>query len=549
MLKDITLGQFFPGHSAIHRMDPRTKLILTIVYIVALFVAQNWISYLVMMAFLVFCIWLSKIPPKSILRGMKPLVFILVFTAVLNLFYTDGGVELVRFGSLAITSEGLKRAIFMIWRILMLISGTFLLTYTTSPISLTDGLESLLNPLKRIHVPVHELAMMMSIALRFIPTLIEETDKIMNAQKARGADFETGSIIQRAKALVPILVPLFISAFRRADELATAMEISRTLRFPVATRVETFAGGRAELVEMTVKEEWPLVDKTLMEINRNLGIDLLFCAIVRNGQAFVPKGDTKIQAGDVIYLTGAAEKFRSSFRKLHLFKKPLQSVIIAGGGRVSHYLTGILLKQGLKVTVVDPRPHVAERLARECPGAAVMQDDVMRYFDSMLETDFAHTDAFIAITSNDEYNLVASMYAESQGISKVVTRINAKSRLKVLPKTSKICTVSRNDVAADRIFAYSRSLMNASGDDKVESLYRLMDGKIEFIELNIDDKDKNLNIPLKNLKLKRNVLVAFIIRDTQTIIPRGDDEIHDGDTVLIGSINHHIAELKDIFAD
>lgn len=224
MLKDITLGQFFPGHSAIHRMDPRTKLILTIVYIVALFVAQNWISYLVMMAFLVFCIWLSKIPPKSILRGMKPLVFILVFTAVLNLFYTDGGVELVRFGSLAITSEGLKRAIFMIWRILMLISGTFLLTYTTSPISLTDGLESLLNPLKRIHVPVHELSMMMSIALRFIPTLIEETDKIMNAQKARGADFETGSIIQRAKALVPILVPLFISAFRRADELATAME-------------------------------------------------------------------------------------------------------------------------------------------------------------------------------------------------------------------------------------------------------------------------------------------------------------------------------------
>ena len=224
MLKDITLGQFFPGHSAIHRMDPRTKLILTIVYIVALFVAQNWISYLVMMAFLVFCIWLSKIPPKSILRGMKPLMFILVFTAVLNLFYTDGGVELVRFGSLAITSEGLKRAIFMIWRILMLISGTFLLTYTTSPISLTDGLESLLNPLKRIHVPVHELSMMMSIALRFIPTLIEETDKIMNAQKARGADFETGSIIQRAKALVPILVPLFISAFRRADELATAME-------------------------------------------------------------------------------------------------------------------------------------------------------------------------------------------------------------------------------------------------------------------------------------------------------------------------------------
>ena len=224
MLKDITLGQFFPGTSAIHRMDPRTKLILTVVYIVALFLAANWFSYLLMMVFLVSCIKISKIPPKAIVRGMKPLVLILVFTAVLNLFYTDGGVELVRIGSLAITSEGLKRAFFMIWRILMLISGTFLLTYTTSPISLTDGLESLMNPLKKLHVPVHELAMMMSIALRFIPTLIEETDKIMNAQKARGADFENGSIIQRAKALVPVLVPLFISAFRRADELATAME-------------------------------------------------------------------------------------------------------------------------------------------------------------------------------------------------------------------------------------------------------------------------------------------------------------------------------------
>lgn len=224
MLKDITLGQFFPGKSPIHRMDPRTKLILTVVYIVALFLANNWLSYLAMMVFLVSCIKISAIPPKSIVRGMKPLVLILVFTAVLNLFYTDGGIVLVRLGSLAITTEGLKRAFFMIWRILMLISGTFLLTYTTSPISLTDGLESLMNPLKQLHVPVHELAMMMSIALRFIPTLIEETDKIMNAQKARGADFENGSIIDRAKALVPVLVPLFISAFRRADELATAME-------------------------------------------------------------------------------------------------------------------------------------------------------------------------------------------------------------------------------------------------------------------------------------------------------------------------------------
>ena len=224
MLKDITLGQFFPGNSIIHRLDPRTKLILLIAYIVALFCAVSWVSYATVFVFLAVAIALSKIPVKSIVRGMKPLVVILIFTGVLNLFFTTGGDVLVHFGVITITTEGLVRAIFMVVRILMLISGTFLLTYTTSPISLTDGLESLLGPLKAIRLPVHELSMMMCIALRFIPTLIEETDKIMSAQKARGADFETGSLLQRVKALVPILVPLFISAFRRADELATAME-------------------------------------------------------------------------------------------------------------------------------------------------------------------------------------------------------------------------------------------------------------------------------------------------------------------------------------
>ena len=225
MLKDITLGQYFPGNSVIHRLDPRTKLIMLVVYIVALFMATNWVSYALMAAFLVAVVKISTIPPKSIVRGMKPLVMILVFTGVLNLFFTTGeGEPLLDFWIFTVYAEGLERAIFMVVRILMLISGTFLLTYTTSPISLTDGLESLMNPLKMIKVPVHELAMMMCIALRFIPTLIEETDKIMSAQKARGADFESGSLMDKAKALVPILVPLFISAFRRADELATAME-------------------------------------------------------------------------------------------------------------------------------------------------------------------------------------------------------------------------------------------------------------------------------------------------------------------------------------
>ena len=224
MLKDITLGQYFPGNSPVHRLDPRTKLLMLVVYIISLFTAQNWISYGLNLLFLIMVIAVSTIPVKSIVRGMKPLVFILVFTGILNLFFTGGETVWVQIWRITITKEGVVRAVLMVLRILMLISGTFLLTYTTSPIALTDGLESLLSPLKKLKLPIHELSMMMCIALRFIPTLIEETDKIMSAQKARGADFESGNLMQRVKALVPILVPLFISAFRRADELATAME-------------------------------------------------------------------------------------------------------------------------------------------------------------------------------------------------------------------------------------------------------------------------------------------------------------------------------------
>ena len=224
MLNDITLGQYFPGNSFVHRLDPRTKLLVLVAYIVTLFLATSWISYGLCLVFLVSCIAISTIPVKSIVHGMKPLMFILIFTGILNVFFTAGETVLLDLGFLTITLEGLTRAFFMMVRILMLVTGTFLLTYTTSPISLTDGLESLMGPMKVIHVPVHELSMMMCIALRFIPTLIEETDKIMAAQKARGADFESGSLLDRVQALVPILVPLFISAFRRADELATAME-------------------------------------------------------------------------------------------------------------------------------------------------------------------------------------------------------------------------------------------------------------------------------------------------------------------------------------
>ena len=222
-LRDITLGQYFPGESPIHRLDPRAKLVGMICYIVALFLGKWFITYAVLLAVLTAVVAVSTVKPKALLRGMKPVVFILVFTAVLNIFYTPGE-ELASFWIFTITKEGVVHAFFMVVRIVMLITCTFLLTYTTSPLALTDGLESLMGPLKKLHVPVHELSMMMSIALRFIPTLIEETDKIMSAQRARGADFDSGNLIQRAKALIPLLVPLFISAFRRADELATAME-------------------------------------------------------------------------------------------------------------------------------------------------------------------------------------------------------------------------------------------------------------------------------------------------------------------------------------
>ena len=224
MLKEITLGQYFPGDSLIHRLDPRTKLMVVVLFIIALFLSKSFVSYGLMVLFLAYCVVVSKVGLKALFKGMKPIIFILIFTGVLNLFYSSEGTMLFQWKFLHITTGGLHSAFFMVLRVMLLISGTFLLTYTTSPISLTDGLESLMNPLKVIKVPVHELAMMMSIALRFIPTLIEETDKIMSAQKARGADFESGKLMERAKALIPILVPLFISAFRRADELATAME-------------------------------------------------------------------------------------------------------------------------------------------------------------------------------------------------------------------------------------------------------------------------------------------------------------------------------------
>ena len=224
MLSNITIGQYYPAKSLLHRMDPRMKVILTAVFIVLIFLANNFASMALVLAFLGITVALSRVPLKMILRGLKAIVIIVVFTSVLNLFYVQGGKTLVDFWIVHITTKGVYTALFMAIRIMALIISSSLLTYTTTPTNLTDGLERLLSPLRYLRVPVHDIAMMMTIALRFIPTLIDEVGRIMNAQKDRGADLETGNLFQRAKALVPIFIPLFISAFRRAYDLAFAMD-------------------------------------------------------------------------------------------------------------------------------------------------------------------------------------------------------------------------------------------------------------------------------------------------------------------------------------
>ena len=223
MLRDITLGQYYQTESVIHKLDPRVKLGGTLLYIISLFLFENIVGYLLAALFLAFVIKLSKVPFKFMVRGMKAILFLLLLTVVFNLFLTPGE-PLISLWKLTVTKEGLSVAVFMAIRLTFLIIGSSIMTLTTTPNNLTDGMEKMMNPLKKLKVPVHEVAMMMSIALRFIPILLEETDKIMKAQIARGADFESGNLLQRAKAMVPLLVPLFISAFRRANDLAMAME-------------------------------------------------------------------------------------------------------------------------------------------------------------------------------------------------------------------------------------------------------------------------------------------------------------------------------------
>ncbi len=250
MIKDITLGQFFPGNSPLHRSDPRMKIILALMYIVTVFLAKSVTAYAFVIFFTVILVGISRLSPKVILRSLRPVLFVMIFTAVFNIFWTRGeGEPLFEYWVIRIYSEGIRFAVLMVIRVACVLAGSsVILTYTTSPIALTDGIERLLAPLKKIKVPVHEFAMMMTIALRFIPTLIDETDKIMNAQKARGADFSSGGLIKRAKALLPVLIPLFASSFRRAGELATAMECRCYRGDRGRTRMTKLKYSRVDLV-------------------------------------------------------------------------------------------------------------------------------------------------------------------------------------------------------------------------------------------------------------------------------------------------------------
>ncbi len=330
-------------------------------------------------------------------------------------------------------------------------------------------------------------------------------------------------------------------------ELAAAMEISRILRFPSATRVEVFAGGRAELVEMRLQADAPLCGRSLMEINQKMGIDLLICAVVRGEEVYIPKGDFVLNADDILYLTGAADAFRKAFKAMKMPVRPVRSAILAGVGRITHYLAELLRREGVHITVVE-KDHVKavgfNRSVRDC---SVMNDDIIGYLNGMSETYLRNTDAFVALTDSDEHNVVAGLYADSLGIGRVVFRLNGSSRLKALSKNRRTATVSLEDTAVDLILGYARSLMNAEENDAVESLYRLMDGRIEFTEFRVTEHSTHLDQPLREWRLKPDTLIACILRNSRPILPRGDDVIRPGDSVLVATTHRQLVRLEDIF--
>ena len=340
-----------------------------------------------------------------------------------------------------------------------------------------------------------------------------------------------------------------IARVRNAEyDFTAAREIERLLHFPQATKIELFGKGRCELVEMKIEHGNAIIGKTLFEINQKMKMNILICAIVRDKNIFIPNGDDIVKEGDVLYITGSPKAINESLEKMNIKVRRISSVLIAGASRIGFYLSKMLEKDGVNVTVVEKVHSKAAELAGNVPGVSVMCSDAMEYFESMSEADIKNTDAFVTLTNNDEYNLIAGMLAEKRNVYKVVTKMNSHSALKELQMNTKICSVSKESAVTDIIIGYSRSLLAAENFDAISSLYRLMDGKLEFVEFKVTSDEAYLGKLIKELQVKKGYIIASIIRNRRLIVPRGDDVIEKGDSVLVCTVNKSILRLQDIFA-
>lgn len=331
-------------------------------------------------------------------------------------------------------------------------------------------------------------------------------------------------------------------------DFTAAREIERLLHFPQATKIELFGKGRCELAEMKIEHGNAIIGKTLFEINQKMKMNILICAIVRDKNIFIPNGDDIVKEGDVLYITGSPKAINESLEKMNIKVRRISSVLIAGASRIGFYLSKMLEKDGVNVTVVEKVHSKAAELAGNVPGVSVMCSDAMEYFESMSEADIKNTDAFVTLTNNDEYNLIAGMLAEKRNVYKVVTKMNSHSALKELQMNTKICSVSKESAVTDIIIGYSRSLLAAENFDAISSLYRLMDGKLEFVEFKVTSDEVYLGKLIKELQVKKGYIIASIIRNRRLIVPRGDDVIEKGDSVLVCTVNKSILRLQDIFA-
>lgn len=330
-------------------------------------------------------------------------------------------------------------------------------------------------------------------------------------------------------------------------DFVAANEIQRILHLPLATKTELFGKGKCEIVELKVEEDNIIVDKTLIDINKKLNMNILICAIVRDNHIIIPNGADSVKAGDVLYSTGTPKNIAVAFKKMSAASKNIKNVLIAGASRIGYYLAKMLSEDGISVTLVERDHDRAMDVASEIQGIDVMCADAMEYFDSLSDADVENIDAYIALTNSDEYNMVAALMAEKNGVYKVVTKMNNRSTLKTLSNNSRIADVSKESVASDIIVGYARSIMEADEYSEIESMYSLMDGKLEFVQFRVKNAEFYVGKKLKDLNIKKGCIVAGIIRGRKSIMPRGFDEILVGDLVIICSAGKTILSLDEIF--